>query len=69
MNDLHIDKTHWGNATTNLLIAKKCKTQYIKTMNTFKNHKAMFFHPTLIIDRDVGKKNKTLETGARLPRV
>ena len=39
------------------------------TMNTFKNHKAMFFHMTLIIDRDVGKKNKTLETEARLPRV
>ena len=38
-------------------------------MNTFKNHKAMFFHLMLIIDRDVGKKNKTLETEARLPRV
>ncbi len=40
----------------------------IKT-NTFKNHKAMVFHMTLIIDRDVGKKNKSLETEAWLPRV
>ena len=38
-------------------------------MNTNKLYKAMFFHLTLIIDRDVGKKNKTLETGAGLPRV
>ena len=38
-------------------------------MNAFKNHTVMFFHLTLIIDRDVGKKNKTLETEARLPRV
>lgn len=38
-------------------------------MNTFKNYKATFFHTTIKIDRDVGKKNKTLETGARLPRV
>ena len=38
-------------------------------MNTNKLYKGMFFHQTLIIDRDVGKKNKTLEAGARLPRV
>ena len=38
-------------------------------MNTNKLYKAMFFHTTLKIDRDVGKKNKTLEAGARLPRV
>ena len=38
-------------------------------MNTNKLYKAMFFHLTLTIDRDVGKKNKTLETGARPPRV
>ena len=38
-------------------------------MNTNKLYKAMSFHLTLIIDRDVGKKNKTLETGTRLPRV
>ena len=38
-------------------------------MNTIKHTKAMSFHLMLKIDTDVGKKDKTMETEARLPRV
>ena len=38
------------------------------TMN-FTKVNLIFHHPITLIDRDDGKKNKTLEKGARLPRV